>query len=163
MSQLKNIKKKIYAIDQLKLQVDSWRETKQKIVFTNGCFDVIHKGHIECLVKASELGEKLIVGLNSDYSIKQLKGIGRPILDEETRVLLLASLSFIYAVVIFDQETPYNLINEMLPDILVKGGDYKIVEVIGHDIVQEYGGKIVLIPLVEGISSTNIIKKIKDS
>jgi rfaE bifunctional protein nucleotidyltransferase chain/domain len=132
-------------------------------VFTNGCFDVIHRGHIEVLARTADLGDKLIIGLNADSSIKNLKGEGRPIIDEMSRAVLLAALSFVDAVVLFSEETPLNLISTLLPDVLAKGGDYEIATVVGHEIIQENGGKVILVPFVDGFSSTTIIDKIKNS
>lgn len=135
---------------------------KEKIVFTNGCFDILHVGHIKYLQEASKLGDKLVVGLNSDMSVKRLKGEDRPINTQHDRAELLAALGCIDFVIIFDEDTPYNLIKEIEPDILVKGGDYKPEEVVGKDIVENKGGKLVLIDYVDGKSTTNIIEKIKE-
>ena len=163
MSSLKEIKHKIFDLDSLKNQVISWKKNGHKIVFTNGCFDIIHRGHIEVLSKSSDLGDKLIVGLNSDSSIKNLKGERRPIIDENSRAISLAALSFVHAVVLFSEETPINLISTLNPDILAKGGDYEINTIVGHEIVQKNGGEVILVPFVDGFSSTNIINKIKNS
>ena len=163
MSSLKKIKDKIFDLDSLKNKVISWKENGHKIVFTNGCFDIMHKGHIEVLSKSSDLGDKLIVGLNSDSSVQKLKGNSRPIIDENSRAIALAALSFVDAIVLFSEETPINLISTLNPDILAKGGDYKIRTIVGHEIVQKNGGEVILIPFVDGFSSTNIINKIKNS
>ena len=133
---------------------------KKAIVFTNGCFDVLHRGHIQYLGKAADLGDYLVIGLNSDASVRKLKGSSRPYLDEQTRAFILASLGFVAAVVIFDEETPRNLIEKVRPHFLVKGGDYKVEEIVGYDIVKANGGHVLRVPLVEGISSTGIINKI---
>ncbi len=138
-----------------------WRFFKKKIVFTNGCFDLLHRGHITLLAKARDLGDVLIVGLNSDASVRRLKGPQRPILDQQTRALNLASLVFVDAVVIFDQDTPAELIELVQPDVLVKGGDYAEDEIVGADFVRQKGGQVVRIPLVEGQSTSAIIQKIK--
>ncbi len=132
----------------------------KKIVFTNGCFDIIHRGHIEYLAKASMLGNFLIVGLNTDISVSKLKGPNRPIQDEESRAIILASLQFVNAVVLFSEETPLNLIKTIKPDILVKGGDYKIENIIGNEIVEAKGGEIKTIDFIEGYSTTSILNKI---
>ena len=132
-----------------------------KIVFTNGCFDIMHRGHVELLASAADLGDKLIIGLNSDDSIKRIKGENRPIIKEMSRAILLSSLSFVDAIVFFSEETPINLINLIMPDILAKGGDYKIGTIVGAEVVQKNGGKIHLIPFVDGFSTSNIINKIK--
>ncbi len=163
MSSLKEIKHKIFDLDSLKTEVVSWKKNGYKTVFTNGCFDILHRGHIEVLSKSSDLGDKLIVGLNSDSSIKSLKGVNRPIMDEKSRAISLAALSFVDAVILFSEETPINLISALHPSILAKGGDYDINTVVGHEIVQKNGGEVILIPFINGFSSTNIINKIKHS
>ena len=129
----------------------------QKFVFTNGCFDIIHKGHITYLEEASKMGEILIVGLNSDESVRKLKGPNRPINNEDDRAKVLSSLSSVDYIIIFEENDPYNLIKELKPSILVKGGDYEIENVIGHDLVD----KTVIIDFVDDLSTTNIINKIK--
>ena len=133
---------------------------KKTIVFTNGCFDILHRGHIQYLTQAADLGDALVIGLNTDSSVKKLKGPLRPYLDEQSRALILASLGFVSAVVLFDEETPYNLIKKIQPHYLVKGGDYKVEEIVGYDIVRALGGHVMTIPLVEGYSSTGVIDKI---
>ena len=132
-----------------------------KIVFTNGCFDIIHRGHIELLRRAKDLGDKLIVGINSDRSIQAIKGRKRPITRENDRQFILESLRYVDEVKIFDELTPEKLIKELKPDVLVKGGDWQINEIIGADFVKERGGEVFSIPLVEGYSTTNIIEKAK--
>jgi rfaE bifunctional protein nucleotidyltransferase chain/domain len=122
----------------------------------------LHKGHVEVLAKISNLGNRLIIGLNSDSSIKNLKGENRPIIEEDSRALLLAALQFVDAVILFSEETPSQLISEIVPDILAKGGDYKIEEIVGYELVQQNGGKVITIPLTEGVSSSNIINKIQN-
>ena len=163
MSHLNTINNKIHNLKDLKSQVGKWKQAGNEVVFTNGCFDIIHKGHIEVLARSADLGDKLIVGLNSDQSIQKLKGEDRPIIDEESRAILLAALSFVDAIILFSEETPLKLINTLLPDILAKGGDYEIKTIVGHKIVQENGGKIKLVPFLDGFSSTTIINKIKNS
>lgn len=163
MSHLKKINTKIFCLESLSFQVSAWKKAKQKIVFTNGCFDVIHRGHIEVLARTADLADKLIIGLNSDSSIEKLKGKGRPIIDENSRATLLAALSFVDAIILFAEETPLNLIRNLKPDVLAKGGDYEINTIVGNEIVQKNGGKVILIPFVDGFSSTNIIDKIKNS
>ena len=163
MSNLKNIKSKIYSLSDLKIQSDKWKENGVKIVFTNGCFDLVHRGHVEVLANTADLGDKLIIGLNSDSSIKDLKGENRPIMDETSRAILLASLQFVDAVVFFSEETPYKLIETLVPDILAKGGDYKVTEIAGNEVVLENGGEVILVPFIDGFSSTNIVEKIKQS
>ena len=162
MNHLNSIQNKIYTLLDLEKQIEKWRSAGDKIVFTNGCFDILHKGHVEVLAKTSNLGNRLIIGLNSDSSIKNLKGENRPILEEDSRALLLAALQFVDAVILFSEKTPFQLISEIVPDILAKGGDYKIEEIVGHEVVQQNGGKIITIPLTEGFSSSNIIDKIQN-
>ena len=161
MSQFNILKNKIFSLESLKTQVESWKETGEKVVFTNGCFDILHQGHIEVLARTADLGSKLIIGLNSDSSIQRLKGENRPIIQEQSRAILLASFSFVDAVVLFSEETPINLINTLLPDVLAKGGDYEIETIVGHKVVQENGGEAILVPFVDGFSSTTIIEKIR--
>jgi len=163
MSHLKNINSKIYNLDTLTTQVEQWKATGNKVVFTNGCFDIIHRGHIEVLARTADLGDKLIIGLNSDQSIQKLKGEDRPIIDEQSRAILLAALSFVDAIVLFSEDTPLKLISALLPDVLAKGGDYEIETIVGHKIVQQNGGKVKLVPFLDGFSSTTIIDKIKKS
>jgi rfaE bifunctional protein nucleotidyltransferase chain/domain len=144
--------------------LDRWlaiaRFKNRKIVFTNGCFDVLHRGHVEYLASASGLGDRLVVGINTDESVRKLKGASRPYLDEGARSLILASLSFVSAIVLFAEDTPYNLIKQVQPDVLVKGGDYKPEEIVGYDLVMGRGGKVLTIDLTTGYSSTGVIGKI---
>tara|TARA_B100000963_G_scaffold5770_2_gene4468 strand:+ start:2999 stop:3493 length:495 start_codon:yes stop_codon:yes gene_type:complete len=161
MNNINKIKSKIYCLEKLQDDVKKWKKKGEKIVFTNGCFDILHKGHVEILAKSADLGNKIIVGVNSDKSVKNLKGIDRPIVNEHSRTMLLASLSIVDAVILFDEETPINLIKIIKPDILTKGGDYSFDTVVGNNFVNEEGGKTALIPLVQGYSSTQIIEKIK--
>lgn len=132
----------------------------KKIVFTNGCFDILHRGHVEYLAKAKKLGDVLIVGLNSDSSVKQIKGDGRPIVPQEDRAFILSNLIFVDYVVIFDEPTPYELISKIIPDVLVKGSDWSIEDVIGRDVVEANGGHVVLVELTPNRSTTSIIKTI---
>lgn len=140
-----------------------WHEKGQKVVFTNGCFDILHRGHIEYLSQAASLGDRLIIGLNSDESVKRLKGNSRPIMDEESRAYILASLYWVDGVVIFEEDTPIKLIEALLPDILVKGGDYEIEDIVGAESVLERGGKVKSLDFVEGYSTSTYINKIKES
>lgn len=133
----------------------------QKIVFTNGCFDIIHKGHADYLARARSLGDFLLVGLNTDASVKrQNKAPGRPINDEQSRAFVLASMHVVDAVVLFDEDTPYELIKAVQPDVLVKGADYKPEDIVGGDIVRARGGQVVTIELTEGFSTTALLNKI---
>ncbi len=135
------------------------REGK-KTVFTNGCFDLIHAGHATYLLSARQLGDFLFVGVNSDSSVKRIKGEKRPVVPENERILLLASFVFVDRVILFDEDTPYELIKAIRPDILVKGEDWKVEEIVGRDLVVSSGGEVKTVPLVEGLSSTKIIEKI---
>lgn len=135
--------------------------TGKSVVFTNGCFDILHQGHLEVLAKAAELGSMLVVGINADRSVRQLKGPERPVNDESFRSLMLASLTIVDAVCLFAEETPYELIEAVRPDVLVKGGDYQIEQIVGAELVRSYGGSVVTIPLVEGYSTSNLIQKIR--
>ncbi len=155
------IKSKVLELPELKRQLSIWHFFQKKIVFTNGCFDLIHPGHIDYLFQAKKLGDKLLIGLNTDESVRQIKGEHRPITDQYSRSLILASLRFVDGVILFNEATPYNLINEIKPDILVKGSDYKADEIVGSDIVKENGGRIVTIDFLEGYSTSSIIEKIK--
>ncbi len=137
-----------------------WRFKNEKIVFTNGCFDIVHRGHIEYLAQAAALGTKLVIGLNTDTSVKRLKGEKRPINDQQARAILLSALIFVDKVIFFDEDTPYELIKYLQPDILVKGSDYKPEDIVGYDIVKNKGGEIVTIDLTTGYSTTSILNKI---
>ena len=141
----------------------NWREQNQKIVFTNGCFDLLHLGHVDYLAKAKDLGDRLVIGVNSDASVKRLKGEFRPLQDENSRLHLLAALEVVDAVVLFDEDTPYELIKKIQPDILVKGADYKIENIVGYDIVTSRGGSVKTIEFIEGYSTTNIEQRILNS
>lgn len=154
---------KILLLDDLIKQVDSWKASNQKIVFTNGCFDILHLGHIDYLEKAREKGDKLILGLNSDSSVKILKGENRPINEEKSRARMVAALSFVDAVILFSEQTPLELIKKINPDALIKGNDYVTENIVGADFVLKNGGKVETIQLVEGFSTTNMIDKIKNS
>lgn len=157
---LELIQNKIYKISELKLIVNQWKMLSKKVVFTNGCFDIIHRGHNTYLLEAAELGNKLIVAVNSDESVRKLKGPNRPIVDEYSRAFNLASHTYIDAVILFDEDTPLNLINELQPDVLIKGGDYTLETIVGANEVLSYGGKVEIIPFLEGYSTTNVIEKI---
>ena len=145
----------------LRERLQGWQSEGKKVVFTNGVFDLLHIGHITYLAKAAELGDKLIIGLNADSSVKRIKGEGRPVNDQNSRAALLACLFFVDAVVVFDEDTPQNLISTLLPDILVKGADYSVENIVGAKEVIANGGSVKTINFVEGYSSTSIIKKIQ--
>ncbi len=155
-----DIKSKILNRTEAAQTVQQWQRENAKVVFTNGCFDLVHRGHVEYLNKASEKGDKLVLGLNSDASVKRLKGENRPIVDEDSRAVLLAAFQFIDLVVLFDEDTPYDLIKALQPDVLVKGADYKAEDIVGYDIVTQKGGSVETITFVEGFSTTNIVEKI---
>ena len=161
MSNLQNITSKIYSLSDLKIQSDKWKENGEKIVFTNGCFDLVHRGHVEVLANTADLGDRLIIGLNSDVSIQKIKGKNRPIIDENSRAILLASLQFVDAIVLFSEDTPKQLIETIEPNVLAKGGDYKVEEIAGHEVVLQNGGEVILVPFIDGFSTTNIVDKIK--
>ena len=162
MKRLEIIRKKIftYTNPDFSRMVTIWQFQGKKIVFTNGCFDILHLGHIDYLAAASELGDLLVIGLNTDQSVSKIKGNNRPIQDEISRAFVLASLGFVDAVVFFGEDTPYNLIKTIQPDILVKGADYKPEDIVGYDIVKNKGGEVVTIEFLEGYSTTAIEKKI---
>jgi D-glycero-beta-D-manno-heptose 1-phosphate adenylyltransferase len=156
-----HIEKKIQNWDTLANSVKGWQSKGEKVVFTNGCFDLLHYGHIHYLAEARDLGDRLIVAMNSGASIKRLKGVHRPINDEMTRLFLMAALEFVDAVVIFEEDTPLNLIQLVMPDILVKGGDWQPHQIIGSDMVLANGGKVRSLPFIDGYSTTNLEKKIR--
>jgi len=162
LQQTEIISSKIKSLDQVLKLMKVWRLKNQKVVFTNGVFDILHPGHISYLAKTKDLGNKLILGLNSDASVKLLKkGPNRPIQNQNDRAFLLAALSMIDAVVIFNEETPYELIKAIVPDVLAKGGDYKVEQIAGHDIVLNNGGAVEIIDFLDGHSTTSIEQKIK--
>ena len=163
MNQVKHLQTKILSFTALEGQLEKWRNTNQKIVFTNGCFDLLHFGHVDYLTKARDLGDRLVVGLNTDGSITRIKGAARPINNEESRAAILAGMAYVDAVVLFDEETPINLVSMVMPDVLVKGGDYSIKEIVGHEIVLNNKGEVCTIDFVEGYSSSVLIEKIKNS
>lgn len=162
MQHLLNIQSKIFpqANDDLGRLVAYWKFKNQKIVFTNGCFDILHRGHIDYLAKAADLGNVLVVGLNADASVSRLKGAGRPVQDQDGRALVLAALRFVSAVVLFDEDTPYQLIKAVQPDVLVKGSDYKTDDIVGADIVKAKDGSVQTIDFLEGYSTSGIIRRL---
>lgn len=162
MNKLQQLKTKIYTPENLKRQLTVWAFQNKKIVFTNGCFDILHLGHIDYLSKAKDLGDVLIIGLNTDKSVRDIKGKSRPITDEVSRATILAALSFVDAIVYFEEETPYDLIKVIQPDILVKGSDYKEEDIVGYDIVKAKGGEVKTLDFLPGYSTSAIEKKIKE-
>jgi len=156
MAHLDIAKEKIMDHSGLRRALSRWRFKDCKIVFTNGCFDILHQGHLSLLMRAADFGDRLIVGLNTDGSVRKLKGEGRPVNNQESRSLMLAGLSCVDAVALFDDETPHELIKMVKPDILVKGADYSRDEIVGADVVEEIGGKVEIVELVEGFSTSDI-------
>ncbi|MEI6882038.1 MAG: D-glycero-beta-D-manno-heptose 1-phosphate adenylyltransferase [Bacteroidota bacterium] len=152
----------MHSWESLAEQVKKWHKAGEKIVFSNGCFDLIHRGHIDYLAKAADMGTKLVLGLNTDASVSKLKGPHRPIQDEQSRQFILSALAFVDAVTLFDEETPYELIKLVQPDVLVKGSDYKPENIVGYDVVMAKGGEVKTIDYIEGYSTSGIEKKIKN-
>lgn len=153
-------KDKIFSQQQLKARINAWRVYGDRIVFTNGCFDILHPGHIDYLEKAKKLGDRLVIGLNTDASVQRLKGLSRPIQDEDARARILAALEFVDGVCHFEEDTPYELIKLLEPDILVKGADYQAEEIVGYDLLMARGGEVKTIEFLEGYSTSAIISKI---
>jgi rfaE bifunctional protein nucleotidyltransferase chain/domain len=170
MTKLEQLQKKIANLNEAKLTVQTWKNDGLKVVFTNGCFDILHKGHVVYLTQAADLGDKLVVGLNTDASVKrQGKGDDRPINSEDARLAVLAGLQAVDLVVLFDADTPLDLIRAIQPNTVAKGSDYDPNEtdatskkyIVGKDVMQQMGGEVVAIPLVEGFSTTGIIEMMK--
>lgn len=161
MDTFQQIASKIQSIEQSNKTIEKWRKEKDTIVFTNGCFDLLHLGHIDYLTKAKDLGSKLIIGVNSSQSVTRLKGPTRPINSTETRSFMLAAFKFVDLVIIFEDDTPIDLISNIMPDILVKGGDYTLETVVGANEVMKYGGIVKIIPFLKGFSTTSIVTKIQ--
>jgi D-glycero-beta-D-manno-heptose 1-phosphate adenylyltransferase len=161
MEKLEVISSKIIDREKLPFMLAYWKFLGKKIVFTNGCFDLLHLGHIDYLSKAADQGDILVVGINTDGSVSRLKGPGRPINPEQARARLMASLFFVSAVVLFDEDTPYELIKTIQPDVLIKGSDYKAEEIVGYDIVMQKGGQVITLDFLEGYSTSGIVEKIR--
>lgn len=162
MTHIESIHSKIHTWETLKTQVATWQAQGKKIVFSNGCFDLVHKGHIDYLNRAADLGDVLVMGLNTDASVSKLKGPHRPIQDEQSRLLIMAALQCVSAVVLFNEETPYDLIKLVQPDVLVKGSDYQPENIVGYDIVTGKGGTVKTIDFLPGYSTSAIEKRIKN-
>ena len=160
-SKKESVQNKVLSREALAHLCSGWRVKGYKIIFTNGCFDILHEGHIALLLTAAELGHKLVLGLNTDASVKKLKGESRPINREQSRALVMAAQLYVDAVTLFDEDTPLELIQAIRPDVIVKGGDYTPETVVGNDFVRSYGGEVVIVPTVQGFSTTNIINKMK--
>jgi len=152
---------KIFTAETLQKRIEFWKTLGDKIVFTNGCFDILHQGHIHLLASCHELGDRLIVGLNSDASVKKLKGKDRPVNKQASRVILLSAIEYVDAVIVFTESTPKKLIELIRPDVLVKGGDWKKEDIVGSDFVGNYGGQVKTVPYLKGFSSTSIIARLK--
>jgi D-beta-D-heptose 7-phosphate kinase/D-beta-D-heptose 1-phosphate adenosyltransferase len=157
-----SIQNKISTLPELQRRISQWRVLNKKIAFTNGCFDILHAGHIASLTEAARQADYLVVAINADISIKGLKGENRPVNDENSRALVIAALAMVDAVIIFSEPTPKELIVEIRPDVLIKGGDYKVEDIAGAKEVIAWGGKVVLNPIVEGYSTTSIINKLQN-
>jgi len=171
-AKLKTVKDKIFSKTTLLAEIKTWKSDNQKVVFTNGVFDLLHRGHIEYLAQTADFGDKFIVAVNADASVKRLdKGDSRPLQDEDSRALIIAALGFVDAVVIFDADTPFTIISEIIPDVLIKGGDYDVnctdttdkKYIVGSDVVNQHGGTVNVIQFVKGYSTTKIEEKIKNS
>lgn len=158
-----NSPSKIVSLPEAVAQLQAWQAAGEQIVFTNGCFDILHIGHVDYLEKARNLGSRLVVGLNTDVSIRQIKGNDRPIVNEYPRARVMAALGFVDLVVLFNEDTPLRLIESLKPDILVKGDDYTIDNIVGANFVMAHGGRVETISLVEGFSTSTIIRKIKQN
>lgn len=154
------IKSKILSREEAVKKIAQWRLLGKTVAFTNGCFDILHRGHVFSLSQAASEGDYLVVGINSDSSTKRLKGEGRPVNNEEARSLLMASMLMVDAVVLFEEDTPLELIKALMPDVIVKGGDYTVEQVAGGKEVMAHGGRVVINPIVEGYSTTGLIEKI---
>jgi D-beta-D-heptose 7-phosphate kinase/D-beta-D-heptose 1-phosphate adenosyltransferase len=161
MKQVQAIQKKIYTLTELQKVMAGWKINGKKVAFTNGCFDILHEGHIASLSAAAAEADYLVVGVNSDASTKRLKGPERPINNEHSRALLLASLAITDAVIVFEEDTPHQLIVSLMPDVLVKGGDYTLEQIVGAKEVMAAGGRVVINNIVAGFSTTGIVEKIK--
>ncbi|MDR0792481.1 MAG: adenylyltransferase/cytidyltransferase family protein [Chitinophagaceae bacterium] len=164
IEQMRNInyaEKKIFDLSSLKREIEGWRLKSKTIAFTNGVFDIVHKGHIASLSQAAAEADCLIVAINSDRSVKRLKGENRPIYPEQVRAMMLASLLITDAIVIFEEDTPLHVINTLLPDVLVKGGDYTLEQIVGAKEVTANGGRVVINPIIEGFSTTKIIENLE--
>lgn len=170
MSRFQQILRKIQPVSDMAKQIEKWKMAQERVVFTNGCFDILHRGHVTYLSKSADFGTKLVIGVNSDVSVKRLgKGDDRPVNDEASRAILLASLGFVDGVVVFEDDTPIHLIEQLQPDVLVKGADYDPDEIdpenkryiVGRETVMLYGGIVKTVDLVEGFSTTGIIRKLR--
>ncbi len=163
-SKHRHLKSKIFLPDNrqsLQRRIQYWRFKGLRMVFTNGCFDLLHAGHVDYLARAADLGDVLLVGLNTDDSVRRIKGVNRPLNGQDARALVLAGLSFVNAVVLFEEDTPAQIVQTILPDVLVKGDDYSPGDIAGADTVRRHGGQVLTIPFLEGFSTSGLIEKIK--
>ncbi len=158
---MEDYRSKIKSLEKAKKEIDRLKSERKRVVFTNGCFDILHPGHTRYLHAARQLGDHLVVAVNSDKSVRAIKGEGRPVLSQDARMELLAALSFVDSVVIFEEDNPLKVIRYLTPNILVKGGDWKEEEIIGAHVVKNKGGEVVRIPYISGFSTTEILKKVK--
>jgi rfaE bifunctional protein nucleotidyltransferase chain/domain len=163
MKATKAVEQKIFTLDQLKKQIAAWRVNNKSIAFSNGCFDILHEGHLFSLNQAASEADILIIGANSDASVKRLKGPDRPINNQISRAIMLSNLAIVDAVIVFEDDTPLALIKEIMPDVIVKGGDYTVDQIVGAKEIIANGGRVVINPIVEGFSTTGIIQQIKQS
>lgn len=163
MKPLQTLESKIRTRSQAAILVQEWKNEGHKVVFSNGCFDILHLGHVEYLAKAAAFGDKLIIGVNTDASVRRLKGKSRPVNPEIARAKLLAALAFVDAVVLFEEDTPLDLISSLVPNILVKGSDYKPEDIVGYDVVTKHGGEVKTIDLTQGFSTTATINKVQNN
>lgn len=163
MKQRLHSSNKVVSLPALRHKLTEWRTAGERVVFTNGCFDILHLGHVDYLEKASQLGDRLVIGINSDASVRRLKGESRPVQSEDARARLLAALGFVDAVVLFEEDTPLELITFVQPEVLVKGDDYTLENIVGAEVVLQKGGKVRTIPLVAGHSTTALVNKIKSA
>jgi len=154
---------KIVSVDEALVRLADWRSSGDRVVFTNGCFDLIHRGHIDYLSRAASLGTRLVIGLNSDSSVRRLKGDRRPWQDELSRAMIMAAMFFVDLVVLFEEDTPLQLIGKLMPDVLVKGSDYRAGDIVGYDIVTGNGGEVVTVSYLEGFSTTDIERRIQQN
>lgn len=161
MSNYQTLRSKIIHKDKLDNLITKWKQDGEQIVFTNGCFDIIHQGHIDYLSKAADKGTKLFIGVNTDRSVRKLKGENRPIQDEYSRMTILAAMEFVDALILFDEDTPIKLINQIIPHVLVKGSDYKAEDIVGYDTVIENGGTVETLDFLPGFSTSAIEQKIR--
>ena len=160
MKTLQVLKRKIVTTEMLCSIISRWEFKSEKVVFTNGCFDLLHQGHVDYLSKAADLGTKLVVGVNTDFSVRRLgKDKNRPLQDQDSRALIIAALNFVDLVILFDEDTPFQLIEQVKPHVLVKGSDYKIEQIVGHDLVTKRGGSVTTIEFLKGFSTSNIVAK----